>query len=428
MELINIKFKIKSELVEALDLYLRRTGACGVAFEDPLDALKIIEGQRNGDEDASIFFDPSYLDDLDDEAYVQVTYKSERLADGLATCITNSNDERIRSLSRTNKIYIYRDAKDLITDEDCYEISENIDDSSNEMNVNPYYVDNNLEIEEENADLNLKQFFPQAGGQEYCTEAHTVEEFCEIFDAHLNDFLSFFSNYEKINWTAEELEDKDWLEAYKKHYDIVRLGKSLIICPSWKSYEASGTETLINLDPESAFGTGMHASTAMCADFIESYITGEMASFENRIIDEHIFKILDLGTGSGILAIIAEKLLRRERSQQVFDIFACDIDSNAIRVAKENCLKNDCSRIETSIKSIDTIDDKYDLVIANLISDLQLKFADEYVRVMNDGACLIVSGIIEERENEIIERFNNAGLKLLTLNRMNAWSAQVWQK
>ena len=147
------------------------------------------------------------------------------------------------------------------------------------------------------------------------------------------------------------MKDEDWANNWKKYYTAFKISDRVAVCPSWIDPATIDSEYKIILDPGSAFGTGTHETTSMCAEILDKYLPAGA-------------DVLDLGTGSGILAIIA-KLLGAGR------IEAVDIDSLAVRVAEDNCRINGCEDIDCytgELKSVKRSD--YDVIVANIIADI----------------------------------------------------------
>ena len=160
------------------------------------------------------------------------------------------------------------------------------------------------------------------------------------------------------------------------------------------------------LDPGSAFGTGTHETTSMCAEFIDQLVTDSAS-------------VLDLGTGSGILAIIADKLGAKE-------VEAIDIDKLAVDVAKENLEINGCPDVVCHTGELkDAQKDGYDLIIANIIADVIAMIASDLPGKLNCGGKVICSGIIVTKEPKVLEAFKLAGLEVVDRREKNDWVALV---
>lgn len=215
---------------------------------------------------------------------------------------------------------------------------------------------------------------------------------------------------------AELIVDEDWAEAWKEFYSPMHLSPRITVSPGWLAYQAERPEELVlEIDPGSAFGTGYHESTEMCLRFLD-----------NLALTEHDFfreaRILDLGTGSGILAIAAAKL-----AAQKLDLV--DIDPHAIEVAKDNCLKNKLNVPELNYLSGELKDTagKYDLIIANLIAKLHVELALDYANKINPGGYLILSGIIDWMLDEVKAEMAKTSLELSEAHMKNEWWSLLYQ-
>ncbi len=213
---------------------------------------------------------------------------------------------------------------------------------------------------------------------------------------------------ENINWELDHktVEDKDWAESWKQYYKPVKLGNRIVIKPSWEDYDLKDGEIQIELDPGMAFGTGTHESTAMCVEALESYV-------------EDGYKIYDIGTGSGILAIVGAKLGGK--------VVGIDLDPMAVKVAKENGLIN---KVEDRVEFregdlLDTVDSKVDLVVSNIIAEVIAMITPDVKQVLKPGGIFISSGIIIEKMDLVRQALVENGFKILEERKLNSWAAFV---
>lgn len=205
-----------------------------------------------------------------------------------------------------------------------------------------------------------------------------------------------------------ELQEDDWSDGWKKYYETLHLTERLVINPSWIEYEPAEGEIVIELDPGSAFGTGTHETTALCASLLD------------RLLEPQ-HSVLDLGTGSGILAIIASKLGCR-------DVEAIDIDQMAVEVALNNAAANQADIRCHAGELIDAHKPQYDIIVANIIADIISSLASAFPKYMNENSVLIVSGIINDKAEAVKESLRIAGLRLIEEQDSNDWHAMVWQR
>lgn len=205
------------------------------------------------------------------------------------------------------------------------------------------------------------------------------------------------------------VKESDWADVWKQYYKPVHIGKNIVIVPAWERYEPAEGEITVSMDPGMAFGTGTHETTRLCATFLEKYL-------------KPTDRVLDVGTGSGILAIIAAKLGAR-------DIDALDIDANAVRAAQRNCEDNGADFIRCRVSDlIASAEGEYDLICANIVADIIIRMAADVARYMKPGALLIVSGIIARQAEDAKAALVNGGLELCDMLEENDWNSFVFKK
>ena len=204
------------------------------------------------------------------------------------------------------------------------------------------------------------------------------------------------------------VKDEDWANNWKADYKSFRISDRVIICPSWEDTKFADEDVVIKLDPGSAFGTGTHETTSMCAELIDRYI---------KNLDGG--KLLDLGTGSGILAIIARKLGAE-------DVEAIDIDKLAVDVAIDNCNINGCPDIKCHTGELkDAYEGEYKLIIANIIADVIAAIASDVRDHLTADGTFICSGIINTKADRVRKAIADCGMKIVEEHEKNDWIAMV---
>ena len=202
----------------------------------------------------------------------------------------------------------------------------------------------------------------------------------------------------------DEIIEKDWLAEWKKSYKAIELDR-FVICPSWEPKDIEG-KISIDIDPKMAFGTGTHETTQLILNFLPGYVEDGM-------------KVLDAGTGSGILAIAAEKLGAK-------DIFAFDVDEVAIENAVENIKINNCSKIKLRTGLLDLASNEYDLILANINRNVLLDIADDLINRLKKSATLILSGLLIEDFDKVRECYKD--LDLIESKKQGEWMALIFKK
>nr|WP_317399111.1 50S ribosomal protein L11 methyltransferase [uncultured Gemmiger sp.] len=204
------------------------------------------------------------------------------------------------------------------------------------------------------------------------------------------------------------VEQEDWQNAWKKYYHAMDIGKRLAIVPGWEEYQTD--RTVITMDPGMAFGTGTHETTSLCLEVLDERVkSGE--------------RMLDIGTGSGILAIAALKLGAAEAE-------GVDIDPMCVRTAGENAQRNGVQdRFKVLVGDLsDKASGVYNIITANIVASAILSLAPHVPALMADGAVFIASGIIDTRKDEVLEGLRAAGLDPFEVHEKRGWVCIVCRK
>ena len=197
--------------------------------------------------------------------------------------------------------------------------------------------------------------------------------------------------------------EQDWAENWKKYYKPFRAGEHLVIKPSWEPYEAQDGDLVLELDPGMAFGTGTHETTFMCMEQLERYVKPGC-------------RAIDVGCGSGILALAAAKLGAR-------DVLAIDLDELAVKVAAENTVKNGLSDV-VRVKHGDLLENREeqaDVIVANIIADVICFLCGPAKKHLLPGGVFICSGIIREREDDVQRALAQAGYTVCNRLAKGEW-------
>lgn len=212
----------------------------------------------------------------------------------------------------------------------------------------------------------------------------------------------------KINNVNEE----DWEKGWKEFFKTFRIGKNIIIKPSWEDYQKNENEIIINIDPKMSFGSGTHETTQLCLEEIE--ILAE------QIKDKNI-KILDLGTGTGILAIALGLFGFK-------NITAVDIESKAVETTNLNLKINNLESINTFQGEIKDCKEKYNLIVGNLLAEIIEELSSEINDKLEKDGLFIGSGIIKRKEQDVINSLEKQNLTLTDKKYKNDWVVLNFKK
>lgn len=245
----------------------------------------------------------------------------------------------------------------------------------------------------------------------------TKEEILEKVEKELADIRSFMEIGEGTI-EVEETEDIDWINNWKQFFHQFYID-DLLVVPSWEEVsEADRDKKILHIDPGTAFGTGMHETTQLCIRQLKKYITPET-------------ELLDVGTGSGILAIISLMYGIRHA-------VGTDLDPCALEATKENMEANQIRPEQFEVFTGNIISDKevqnrvgyecYDIVVANILADVLVPLTPVIVNQLKPGGIYITSGIIDDKEKTVVEAVEAAGLTVLEVTYQGEWVSVTGQK
>ncbi len=229
-------------------------------------------------------------------------------------------------------------------------------------------------------------------------------------------FPEFVFHPPEVSYIGEE----DWANNWKEHFKPSRIGTRLVIKPTWEEFAAEAEDIIIELDPGMAFGTGTHPTTRLCLETLERYFFRE-PPYENRQPDPPT-DILDVGTGSGVLAIAAAKL----GASRVIGI---DIDPGAVEIAHANLVLNRIDKeVRVTSEPLAEVEGDFDIVVANILAEELVRLGGELFSRVRASGLLILSGILTEKEDLVITGFSPYPLTLMEITRDAEWSCLAYRR
>ncbi len=238
----------------------------------------------------------------------------------------------------------------------------------------------------------------------YFPKDRQVKKRCRLLEKRLDLLKENSAIVYRVSY--KELAEEDWADAWKSFFTPQRIGRKIVVKPTWCEYRADPDDIVLELDPGMAFGTGTHPTTALCINLIEDYLQSDDS-------------FLDVGTGSGILMIAAALLGAG---------FICGLDKDdvAIAVAAANLRLN---RIDPQLYSLSTgnllegVNEKYDFMVANIFTHVILELLDDLHRVVAKGGIFVCSGMFEKNKNLVVVKMEKMGFEILEIREEQEWAA-----
>ena len=209
------------------------------------------------------------------------------------------------------------------------------------------------------------------------------------------------------DFSLEEKENQDWSQKWKEKWNVTHITDTITVVPSWIEYSPKPDEIIITLDPGCAFGTGTHQTTQLCMKALEKYMNPQD-------------KVADIGTGSGILAILAMKL-------GASGAYGCDIDDTVIEVCYKNAKVNNVE-CKFELNTADKLNEKYDFICANILHNVLAEIMPDLKKLMKDNAKLALSGILDEKKDVVLDAIKDNGLKIIDTISQDQWVSFVVTK
>lgn len=210
---------------------------------------------------------------------------------------------------------------------------------------------------------------------------------------------------------SSDIDEQDWAESWKDHFHTVKISKNIVVKPTWRKYTRRGDEIVIELDPGMAFGTGTHPTTALCI----------------RLVERHMqpgFRVLDIGTGSGILLIAASKLGAET-------LCGIDCDPVAVGVAEQNLRLNSVEKNRFNLKTgnlLEAVTETWDMAAANILTATIIPMIPQIPGLLSEGGIFIASGILAENRDRVEAAIREHGLEILEVLQEEDWIGLAAEK
>ena len=225
-------------------------------------------------------------------------------------------------------------------------------------------------------------------------------------------FSDLAEKFPQLTFRSFEEQNRDWMEEWKKEFQPFSLTSKYWVVPSWLQAPSEAVKSLY-IDPGMAFGTGTHETTQLAAEGIQSF------SGKNNVTS---LSFLDVGTGTGILAMLAAR-------EGFSSVVATEIEEEARRTARENLERNQLSQIVVPEGQIEDLQESFDFVMANIIDGVLLSLKKELLTKTKDGGYLLLTGILVEREKDFRQEFENeAAIELLQRWQKGEWVGLIYRR
>ena len=270
---------------------------------------------------------------------------------------------------------------------------------------------------EDSEDIEFKKKHP--GDWDYFDETLLNLKKGAVIKGYYKDDENFIDNYNYIKESVSSLSDlgidkgeglvtyekvnaENWENNWKKYYKPTKITDNIVIKPIWEPYDKKDNEVVLELDPGMAFGTGTHETTRMCIKALNKLVKKDTT-------------VIDVGTGSGILSIAASKL-------GALKVIAVDLDAVAVDSAKQNIAYNNLNNISVRHGNLlDVVDEKADVIVANIIADVIISFCGEAKTMLKPSGHFICSGIINSRKDDVCSKLKEEGYDILEVNEDGEW-------
>jgi ribosomal protein L11 methyltransferase len=208
--------------------------------------------------------------------------------------------------------------------------------------------------------------------------------------------------------TLTPVADADWAAAWREHFRPIAVGRGLLVAPPWEA-PATSNRVVVTIEPGRAFGTGQHGTTAGCLELLEGLVAAERPA-----------RLIDVGTGSGILAIAAARL-------GVIDVLACDVDPDAVAATRANAARNGVAgRVRALVADAASLAaPPAPLVLANLLASAHRVLGRSYRRLVDDGGALVLGGLLEAEADDVVGVLGAHGFRREAARSLEGWTSLV---
>jgi ribosomal protein L11 methyltransferase len=248
----------------------------------------------------------------------------------------------------------------------------------------------------------------------YFATDSAIRDKIAAIEAYLAEHAAEYPGFTPHPPVITSLREEDWANNWKKYFRPSRVGRRMVIKPTWEEWVVDDDDIIIELDPGMAFGTGTHSTSRLCLETLERIFFHERPYSDFILPDPP--ELLDVGTGSGILSIAAAKLGAR-------NVTAIDIDPVAVSIAEQNVILNRVQGIvSVSTAPLRDVAGAFSVVVANILAEELVRIGPELVGKMRNDGFLILSGILTEKEESVLEGFSHFPLTLVETTRQAEWS------
>jgi ribosomal protein L11 methyltransferase len=235
-----------------------------------------------------------------------------------------------------------------------------------------------------------------------------------LLNTYIQNLSDLFPDLKAPSFTQKKIVDPDWGERWKKYFKPLKIGRNIIIKPTWERYSPTSRDIVIDIDPGMAFGTGQHPSTRLCIMAIEDI------ALKNRTFDQ--WDVLDIGTGTGILAICAAKMGAKSVS-------AVDLDPKAVEIAGTNASINGVeNNMEIINRDASMCEGAFELIVANLTASTLINLQSTIVALMKPDGYLVASGIIDRDAENVEKLFQAGGVTISDIKSEEEWVCYLFKK